>query len=198
MEAARLGSRAFLQKTVSTEQIFNVVNQIVNPLHPSDARVMVMDDDLAILELIRTLLLPWGVATIPVSNPEQFWEVLATTKPDVLILDIEMPKINGIELCQVVRNDPEWAELPILILSAHTDTATRQQVFSIGVDDFLQKPIVEPELVARIMNRLERSQIYRKLSQRASVQNSSTLYSSSISESSKGIHDLEDRSKPTT
>ncbi len=159
---------------------------------------MVMDDDLAILELIRTLLLPWGVATIPVSNPEQFWEVLATTKPDVLILDIEMPKINGIELCQVVRNDPEWAELPILILSAHTDTATRQQVFSIGVDDFLQKPIVEPELVARIMNRLERSQIYRKLSQRASVQNSSTLYSSSISESSKGIHDSEDRSKPTT
>lgn len=194
MEAARLGSRAFLQKPISTEQIFTVVNQIINPLHPHDAKIMVMDDDLVVLDLIRTLLQPWGLATIPVSNPEQFWEALETTMPDVLILDIEMPKINGIDLCQVVRNDPRWAELPILMLSAHTDTETRQQVFTVGADDFLQKPIVEPELVARIINRLERSQIYRKLAQRATLQHPSQLHSSTPN-FSEDIHDSRDRSK---
>jgi DNA-binding response OmpR family regulator len=98
-------------------------------------------------------------------NPNQFWTTLEQAKPDLLILDVEMPDFNGIELCQVVRNDPDWSDLPILFLSAHTDADTIYQVFTAGADDFVNKPIVGPELVARILNRIDRTQMFRKLGQ---------------------------------
>ncbi|MGB8701888.1 MAG: response regulator, partial [Thermosynechococcaceae cyanobacterium] len=65
----------------------------------------------------------------------------------------------------VVRNDPHWSDLPILFLSAHTDAETVCRVFTAGADDFVNKPIMGPELVARILNRLERLQMIRKLAQ---------------------------------
>jgi DNA-binding response OmpR family regulator len=86
---------------------------------------------------------------------------LEQTVPDLVILDVEMPELSGIDLCQVVRNDPRWSELPVLFLSAHTDAKTVHQVFTVGADDYVNKPIVGPELVARVLNRLDRAQILR-------------------------------------
>lgn len=163
IEVAQLGGRAFLQKPVSLEQIFSTVTQELQQLQTVEAKVMAVDDDPAILELIRHLLEQWGLAVMPLTQSERFWDALEAFAPDLLILDVEMPKINGIQLCQVVRNDPGWAELPVLMLSAHTDAETRYQVFTSGADDYIQKPIVEPELVARVINRLERSRLYRRL-----------------------------------
>ncbi|HEY9707056.1 MAG TPA: response regulator, partial [Oculatellaceae cyanobacterium] len=97
------------------------------------------------------------------NNPQQFWETLEQTVPDLLILDVAMPELSGIDLCQVVRNDLRWSELPILFMSARTDAETVHRVFSAGADDYVNKPIVGPELVARVLNRLERSQIRKKL-----------------------------------
>ncbi|WP_416674287.1 response regulator [Egbenema bharatensis] len=168
IEAARLGGRAFLQKPAALDQIFDAVTRVMEQAQINDGRVMIVDDDPVILETIRNLLTPWGLSITSLTEPEQFWDVLAITRPDLLILDIEMPKINGIQLCQVVRNDPQWAELPILILSAHTDSETRRQVFTVGADDYVQKPIVEPELVVRVMNRIERSQLHQQLVKRLS------------------------------
>jgi len=66
-------------------------------------------------------------------------------------------------LCQSVRADMRWSGLPILFLTAHTDADTMQQVFAAGGDDYVSKPIVGPELVTRILNRLERSRLLRNL-----------------------------------
>ena len=123
---------------------------------PAQARVMVVDDDPQMLEIVRSLLEPWGLKVTTLANPQQFWPILEATSPDLLILDIQMPEINGIDLCQIVRNDSHWGDLPILFLTAHTDSDTINQVFSVGADDFVSKPIVGPELVTRIINRLER------------------------------------------
>lgn len=68
--------------------------------------------------------------------------------------------INGIDLCQVVRNDPYWNQLPVLFLSFHKDAKTLNRVFAAGADDYVSKPILEPELITRIMNRLERTVIF--------------------------------------
>jgi DNA-binding response OmpR family regulator len=56
-----------------------------------------------------------------------------------------------------VRNDPDWSELPVLFLSAHTDPETVHRVFEVGADDYVNKPILGPELLARVLNRLERA-----------------------------------------
>lgn len=103
------------------------------------------------------------------AEPQQFWDVLEASSPDLLILDIAMPQISGLELCQIVRADARWSDLPILFVTAHTDAETVNQVFAVGADDFVSKPIVGSELVTRIINRLERSRLSRQLAKLTQV-----------------------------
>ncbi|HEY9832897.1 MAG TPA: response regulator [Stenomitos sp.] len=163
VKVARLGGRGFLQKPVTPTQAMEVIAQVLQQSSKTEANLLLVDDDPQLLDLVRTLLEPWGFNLTLLDDPQQFWDTLEETAPDLLILDVEMPELSGIDLCQVVRNDPRWSELPVLFLSARTDIDTIQAVFTVGADDYVSKPIVGPELVARILNRLERTKILRKL-----------------------------------
>ena len=153
---ARLGGKAFFQKPIAIEQLFQSLLQIMQQNYREDAKVLIVDDDAAMLSNLSLLLSPWGLQIKTLADPKKFWEVLEELTPDLLILDIEMPGFSGLDLCQAVRNDPRWSELPVLFLSAHKDTETVRQVFEVGGDDYVSKPILEPELIARVLNRLER------------------------------------------
>lgn len=163
VKAARLGARGFLQKPMPPAQVIKAIAHALQQSSTPEAKLLIVDDDSQLLDYLRTLLEPWGFNLTLLNNPQQFWETLEQTVPDLLILDVAMPELSGIDLCQVVRNDPRWSELPILFMSAHTDAETVHRVFSAGADDYVNKPIVGPELVARILNRLERAQIRLKL-----------------------------------
>ena len=163
VKAARLGARGFLQKPMPPAQVIKAIAQALQQSSKPEAKLLIVDDDPQLLDYLRTLLEPWGFNLTLLNNPQQFWETLEQTVPDLLVLDVAMPELSGIDLCQVVRNDPRWSELPILFMSARTDAETVHRVFSAGADDYVNKPIVGPELVARVLNRLERSQIRRKL-----------------------------------
>ena len=165
VEVARLGGRAFLQKPVAPKQVLEAVTRVLQQVEPAVARVMVVDDDPQILATLRSLLEPWGLKVTTLDDPRQFWETLEASSPELLILDVEMPHLSGIELCQVVRNDLHWGGLPIVFLTAHTEATIVNQVFAVGADDFVSKPIVGPELVTRIINRLERIKLIRSLAQ---------------------------------
>ena len=156
VEAARLGSCAILQKPVSTEQVFKTVTQILNQTCAIAAKVLVVDDDPIVLATLCSWLKPWGINIRTLENPQRFLEVLSAEAPDLLILDWEMPDFSGLDLCQVVRKDPQWSNLPIVFLTAHTETETINQALAGGADDYICKPIVEQELVNRILNRLKR------------------------------------------
>lgn len=157
VKVARLGRSGILQKPVSPTQVLETVTQILQHTRSTETKVMVVDDDPQILAALQTLLMPWGLKVYTLENPLRFLEAMAVFEPELLILDVEMPEVTGIELCKVARNDPQWSGLPILFLTAHSDTATRLQVFAAGADDYISKPIVEPELITRILNRLERA-----------------------------------------
>jgi DNA-binding response OmpR family regulator len=163
VKVARLGGRGFLQKPVTPAQAMEAIAQVLQQSSKTEAKLLLVDDDPQLLDVVRTLLEPWGFNLTLLDNPQEFWGTLEETTPDLLILDVEMPELSGIDLCQVVRNDPRWSELPVLFLSARTDIETIQSVFTVGADDYVSKPIVGPELVARILNRLERTKILRKL-----------------------------------
>ncbi|HEY9671494.1 MAG TPA: response regulator, partial [Waterburya sp.] len=165
VEVARLGGHAFLQKPIAPEKILQAVTQKLDCPQEAEAKVLVVDDDAQVLAALSALLKPWGLHVTTLADPQQFWQVLEATAPDLLILDIEMPGFSGIELCQVVRNDPRWSDLPVLFLSAHKDAEIVHQVFSVGADDYVQKPIVGPELIARILNRLERTRILHRFAE---------------------------------
>ncbi|MBD2183990.1 response regulator [Planktothrix sp. FACHB-1355] len=163
VKVARLGGRGFLHKSVSPSQVIDVLAELLQQPSTPEAKLLIVDDDPQLLDFLRTLLEPWGFQLTLLDDPKQFWDGLAQSAPDLLILDVEMPEFNGIDLCQVVRNDAYWNDLPVLFLSARTDAETIHRVFAAGADDYVSKPIVGPELVARVLNRLERTKILRKL-----------------------------------
>ncbi|MBD3884653.1 response regulator [Phormidium tenue FACHB-886] len=164
VKVTRLGGRR-LQQPVTATQVLEAVNQVLQHARPMQAMVMVVDDDVQVLTALQRLLIPWGLHVSVLDNPLLFLDALEANPPELLILDIEMPHVSGIELCQVIRNDPRWSGLPILFLTAHTDAETMHQVFAAGADDYVNKPVVGPELVTRILNRLERTHFLKSLAE---------------------------------
>ncbi|MDJ0531737.1 MAG: response regulator [Xenococcaceae cyanobacterium MO_207.B15] len=161
VKISRLGGRGFFPQTMSPHQVLEAITQVLERGVRTEAKILAVDDDPLVLKALHHMLQPWGIKVFTLEEPLEFWSTLEAVKPDLLILDLEMPHISGLELCQVVRNDLRWTELPILFLTVHQDAVTMQQVFAAGADDYVGKPIVTPELIARLINRIERSQLRR-------------------------------------
>ncbi len=156
LAVSRLGARQFLHKPATTEQIFQAISRVLPQSKRSEARVLIVDDDPAALATLSGFLNPWGLQVITLTKPERFWEMLIITSPNLIVLDWEMPKVSGLDLCQVIRQDVQWGNLPILVVTAHTDAESLSQAFAAGADDFITKPVLGPELVTRVLSRIER------------------------------------------
>ena len=164
VSVAQAGGCGFLVKPTEASQIWEVAYQLLSSNHSSTIKILVVDDDRIFLSTVKSLLEPWGMEITGLENPQHFWNTLESVSPDLLILDVEMPEIGGIELCQAVRTDPRWQGLPVLFLTSHSEPETVRQVFAAGADDFINKPVIGPELLNRINNRLERSRLLQTLS----------------------------------
>lgn len=152
---ARYGGYFYLPQPVSSSQIIDFCQQVLERFC-EDKKIMVIDDDIELLQTLPSLLQPWKFKLTTLNDPRQFWEVLPAVDPNLLVLDIEMPYISGIELCKILRNHPYWRKLPILFLTVHTDVTIREQVFTSGADDFVNKPVTGKQLAHRILNCIER------------------------------------------
>jgi DNA-binding response OmpR family regulator len=160
---ARLGVQRFLPQSIAAPELLVAITQVLGQSRSTAANVMVLDDDQVMLDALKDLLQPWGVTVTALQDATQFWDVLVATQPDLLILDLEMPNFSGIDLCRVVRQDARWSNLPILVVTAHTDAASNLQVFAAGADDLIGKPIAGPELVTRVISRIDRSRLQPEL-----------------------------------
>ena len=158
LAANRAGATSFLAKSITANTIWQTTSKLIAQ-NKDIASILIVDDDDIFLNTIRSILEPWGMKVTTLKSSLDFWQMLQLTQPDLVILDVEMPEIDGLELCQILRSDPNWQELPVLFLTARQDAKTIQQIFEIGGDDYISKPIVGAELVARINNRLERSRL---------------------------------------
>ncbi len=123
---------------------------------PQETKVMIVDDDHHWLQALPNLLQPWGFKVTALAEPQQFWTVLQSVMPDLLVLDVKMPEVSGFELCQALRATPHWERLPVLFVSVLSDQTTQNQAFSVGADDYLCKPVTGAELANRILGRLRR------------------------------------------
>ncbi|MBP5972523.1 response regulator [Brasilonema sp. CT11] len=161
---ASAGGQGFLVRPVSAPRVWEIATQLLQRSRSRSVSVLAVDDDPVFLAGLRSMLEPWGIQITELDDPLRFWEVLRRTAPDLLILDVDMPQLSGIELCQAVRTDPDLQGLPILFLTAHRDRETIQQIFATGADDYVTKPVVAAELLTRITNRLERTRLLKTLS----------------------------------
>ncbi len=145
----------------STADIMEALAEAIEVAKSSQIHVLVVDDDLKILAILQALLIPWGLRVTTLADPQEIWAVLPVAKPDLLILDIEMPIVNGLDLCKAIRNHPDWSALPIIFLTVYSEATLIQKVFDIGANDFVNKPVVGPEIISRITNLMERQQVQR-------------------------------------
>jgi CheY-like chemotaxis protein/MinD-like ATPase involved in chromosome partitioning or flagellar assembly len=120
-------------------------------------RILIVDDDLESLKLISLMLERRGYKVISVHSGQQALLTAETEKPDLAILDIMMPGLDGIEVCQRMRSDPRTASIPVIMFTARTLVGDRVAGFHAGADDYLTKPIHPSELVARVEALLQRS-----------------------------------------
>ncbi|NEQ48150.1 MAG: response regulator [Leptolyngbya sp. SIOISBB] len=154
LQLVRQGVEHLLPTSTPPQQVMETVQQT---LQADDAafKILVVDDDVQILALLRTLLASWGMQLTTLADPAQLWDSLEQVQPDLLVLDVEMPGANGLELCQALRTDEQWRHLSILFLTVHEDAQTLQQAFNVGADDFIYKSTMVTELPRRILKRLQ-------------------------------------------
>ena len=155
LHVARHGSSFYLKQPITPIQVIDFCKRVIED-SSQGKKIMIVDDDVDLLRVLPSLLKPWKFQLTTLDDPRQFWEVLQVINPHLLVLDIEMPHISGIELCQVLRNHSYWRRLPVLFLSVHQDIAIREQALTRGADDFLNKPVIAKQLAVRILNCLER------------------------------------------
>ncbi|MBF2067981.1 MAG: response regulator [Calothrix sp. C42_A2020_038] len=165
VQITRLGGQAFVHNPKEPVAIIEAVTGILQQSPNSMVRVLIVDDDTEVLNMLVEILKPWGLEITTLEEPLKFWDALKATAPDLLVLDVEMPSLSGIELCKVLRNDPQYSGLPVLFLTAHSSPDIMRRVFAAGADDFIKKPVVGPEIVARILNRIERTRLLRNFAQ---------------------------------
>ena len=110
-------------------------------------RILIVDDDPAILRLLSTNLKARGYEVVTATNGEESLEAVQNEFVDLMILDLMMPKVDGVEVCRRIR---EWSDVPIIILSARGDEKDKVKCLELGADDYLTKPFGIAELMARI------------------------------------------------
>lgn len=121
-------------------------------------RIMVIDDEKDIVDLISYNLELEKFAVIKAYDGESALEMLESVKPDLIILDLMLPVIRGLEVCRLIRKNPETESIPIIMLTARGDDMDRIIGFEMGADDYIVKPFNLKELIARIRAVLRRAE----------------------------------------
>ena len=122
-------------------------------------RVLVVDDESDAIELIEYNLKGAGYQVFTAANGTKALEMARRHQPDVIVLDLMLPEVDGIEVCKTLRRNPETTEIPILMLTAKADEIDRVIGLEVGADDYVTKPFSPRELVLRIKNILRRGRL---------------------------------------
>ena len=163
VEIARRGGRGFLPHSLTAISTVDAVISLRQRLRPVGTRVLAVDDDPVTLATIKASLVEAGLDLMTCVDPTRFWALLEEHEPDLVMLDFDMPTVSGPELCRALRNDQRWASMPLLFLTSRASADEVHEMFDAGAYDYVHKPFVGPELLARIFNRLERLRLYRTL-----------------------------------
>ena len=120
-----------------------------------DATIMMIDDEPIMMDVIQGLLEEAGYKKfIAVENPELAMERITGAEPDVILLDLKMPKVSGFDILKEIRMDDALKYLPVIVLTSSTDAQSKLDALECGATDFLGKPVDPSELVLRLRNTL--------------------------------------------
>ena len=125
-------------------------------------RILVVDDEPDAIELIRFNLKASGYEVLTAEDGEEALVKARKFSPDMILLDVMLPEIDGLEVCKILRRDPATASLPIIMLTAKASEIDRVLGLEFGADDYVTKPFSPRELMLRVRNLLKRKESSRE------------------------------------
>lgn len=162
LKAVRLGCRSFFTKPLDinqlTDQICLMLDATADPY-----RILIVEDSVKLAEYFATILKHAGMYTSVITDPLKINHALVAFKPELILMDLYMPKISGLELAAVLRLQPNYATLPIVFLSAEDDKTKQLEAMNLGGDDFITKPVSPEYLIWSVKNRAARYRNLRNL-----------------------------------
>jgi CheY-like chemotaxis protein len=125
--------------------------------------VLVVDDNQQNLELLQAYLEDMNCTTVPAVDGPQALEIIAKDPPDLILLDVMMPKMSGFEVCKRIKNDPDTTNIPVIMVTALNELADIERGIDSGTDDFISKPVNKLELLTRVRTMLKLKHLSDKL-----------------------------------
>jgi DNA-binding response OmpR family regulator len=132
-------------------------------------RILIVDDDPNTLEILRRWLNREGYATVSADNGPACLEALESEPIDVIVLDVMMPGMDGLQVCERLRENDAWRGIPVVLLTAKDDLETRSRGMLLGVSEYLTKPVNKFELFARLRAQLHSRELERRLEETAAT-----------------------------
>lgn len=115
-----------------------------------DKKILIIDDEVHILELLKLNLEIYGYEVVTSESGEKVMDLIKDVNPDLILLDLMLPGLNGIDICKQIRNNPDLNRIRIVILSAKSEEIDKIVCLEIGADDYVTKPFSLRELIARV------------------------------------------------
>lgn len=133
------------------------------------ARILVVDDDAHTLEILRRWLNREGYATVSADSGPETLKVLEREAVDVIILDVMMPGMDGLQVCERLHANEAWRSIPVILLTAKDDMETRARGMALGVSEYLTKPVNKQELFTRVQAQVRSRELERRMSETAAA-----------------------------
>lgn len=153
-ELSGLGA-LFVLPAATPEQVAAALRNAKDLVQSKRVRILSVDDDSLILTMVRLVLEARGMEVVSHEDASNFWDDLSRANPDLLVLDLNMPGLDGLDLCRRLRRDPRWQKLPVFILTGHDDPKMVTSIYEAGADDYISKSTLLDLLALRVEQRLE-------------------------------------------
>lgn len=157
LEAARANVCRYFIKPFNTRKLINTIGGLMSEATTNPYRVLFIDDDVRYGNCNVEIFHEADFIAKAISNPLDGLKVLEGFRPDVIVMDICMPECTGPELVQVIRQDDNWARIPIIFLSAEADINMQLSALKYGASDFLEKPVENSKLISSVSIMAKRS-----------------------------------------
>ena len=166
LAAVRAGVAAIIRRPVNPIEISEWLLYLDALETPTDVSVLIVDDDWLAAEINASVLRSDGMTVTTVCDPAKAVEAIETLGPDIVLMDMQMPGIGGVELAKVIRQSMHFVSLPIVFLSAERDEDRQLAARRQGGDDFIKKPVQPDMLVSLVRLRADRSKLLRSFIER--------------------------------
>ncbi len=163
LAAVRSGGSAFLNKSFSLSELKNTLDLILPLQKNTSYKVLIIDDDKSMNAYCTAILENANIKVSCLESPSNVFEYITNFDPDVILLDMYMPNISGLEMARIIRQHQIFSAIPIVIMSGETDINKQFVMRSVGADDFILKPFKPHHLIDTVLNRIQRSRQTKKM-----------------------------------